>query len=101
MHLDKHQVAFDEVLGTDVVHADHVHDLVELLAHLVQYGVVAMHDEGHAAAVVVFRFAYCKAVDIEARARRAYRRYGPAHRVGSGQVRTRRGADASDRFPES
>ena len=49
----------------DVVHPDDGDDLVELLADLLEDGVVAVDDEGHAREVVVLGLADGEAVDVE------------------------------------
>ena len=63
---DQHQVALDEILAADVLNRDYGHDLVELLAHLFQDGVVAAHHEGDTRKVGVFGFTHGQAVDVEA-----------------------------------
>ena len=66
LDLDEHQVALDEVLAADVVDLDDGDDLVELLANLLQLGVVAVDDEGHARQVRLLGLADGEAVDVEA-----------------------------------
>ena len=66
LDLDEHQVALDEVLAADVLHLDDGDDLVELLADLLQLGVVAVDDEGHARQVGLLGLADGEAVDVEA-----------------------------------
>src|SRR5262249_24139255 len=66
LDLEKHEVAFDEVLGADVHDLDDGDDLVELLANLIEDRVIALDDEGHAREVGVLGFANREAVDVEA-----------------------------------
>ena len=64
--LDEHQVALDEILAGDVHHLDDGDDLIELLADLIEFGIVAVNDEGHAGQVGLLGFADREAVDVEA-----------------------------------
>ncbi len=52
-HAHEHQLAVDEFRLAEVMHFEHVDQLVELLDDLVQGGVVAAGDDGHAGGVGV------------------------------------------------
>ena len=64
--LDQHQVALDVILRADVVDADHGHDLLQLLADLLQHAVVADDHEGHPRQLRVLGLADGQAVDVVA-----------------------------------
>jgi len=45
--LNQHQIAFDVILSTDVVDSNDGNNLLELLADLLQHGIVSDDHEGH------------------------------------------------------
>src|SRR5207249_4964970 len=64
--LDQHQLAIDIFAIAEILHLDHVHELVELLGDLFQHGVVALDHDGHPGGGRVLRRGDVEGVDIVA-----------------------------------
>ena len=74
--LDEHQVAFDEILRTDVEHPHDGDDLFQLPPDLLQHPVVADDDKRHSRQLGIFGLADGQAIDIEAAGRQHARDVG-------------------------
>jgi len=66
LHADKHELAVDIVRLAEVLDADDVHELVELLVDLIQHLVVPANHDSHAGCLGVKSRADVQGVDIEA-----------------------------------
>jgi hypothetical protein len=65
LHLHQHQLALDAVVPAQVPHADHVHELVELVHDLLDHPVVAAADQRDARDAGELSAAHGQRVDVE------------------------------------
>src|SRR5271157_5730756 len=65
LELDEHQVALNVVFTRDVVDLDNRDQFLELLAHLLEMTVVALHDHGNSREPGCLGLAHGKTVDVE------------------------------------
>ena len=67
-HLDQHQLAVHVFALVEILHLDDIRQLVELLDDLLQRGLVAVGDDGHARRLGVLRRADVEGVNVVAAA---------------------------------